>query len=57
VSEKQISQLNLRLPSGLKDWLKNEAVENRRTATAEAIFILEMYRRAKESKNVFSGGL
>lgn len=54
MSEKSTSQLNLRLPSDLKEWVKQESKANRRTATAEAIFILEMYRQAKESKNVFA---
>lgn len=54
MNSKDISQLNLRLPIDLKHWLKTSALENRRTITAEAIHILESYRKAKEQQNIFS---
>ena len=54
MQKQDLSQLNLRLPSELKDWVKANAVANHRTATAEAIHILESYKKAKESQNAFS---
>lgn len=50
---KDLAQLNLRLPRDLRDWLKAEALSNKRTATAEVVLILEKYRQAKESRDVF----
>ena len=53
MSKKETSQLNLRLPSELKAWIKEAAHSNHRTATAEAIHILEGYKKAQESRNAF----
>ncbi|TDX29085.1 Arc-like DNA binding dprotein [Modicisalibacter xianhensis] len=41
-------QTNIRLPAGIKEWLKREARRNRRSLSAEITYRLEQSRRAQE---------
>lgn len=42
--------LGVRLPDELKQWLKHQAVDNRRSLNAEIVMRLEESRRADDSK-------
>ncbi|MCG7598422.1 Arc family DNA-binding protein [Halomonas sp. McH1-25] len=41
-------QTNVRLPVGIKEWLRREAKRNRRSLSAEITYRLEQSRRAQE---------
>lgn len=43
-------QTNIRLPRGIKNWLKDEAKRNRRSYSAEVAIRLEESRRKQEQK-------
>lgn len=43
--------LGVRLPDELKQWLKHQAVDNRRSLNAEIIVRLEASRRQQEAEN------
>lgn len=40
--------LMVRLPQELKDWLKHQAIDNRRTLNSEVLLRLEQSRRAQQ---------
>ena len=42
------SQMNLRTPPELVDWLKRHAEENHRSLTAQVVMILEGYRERND---------
>lgn len=44
-------QTNVRIPAVLKEWLKAQAAQARRSVTAELILRLEQSRKAQEGAN------
>ena len=46
---RQDPQVVVRLPEQLKDWLKAQAVENKRSQNAEIVYLLEQARRREEA--------
>lgn len=46
---RQDPQVVVRIPEQLKDWLKAQAIENRRSQNAEIVFRLEQARRQQEA--------
>lgn len=47
--EKQLKPLGVRIPDELKQWLKHQAVDNRRSLNAEILIRLEASRCLQES--------
>lgn len=46
---RQDPQVVVRLPEQLKEWLKQQAAENRRSQNAEIVFRLEQARRHQDA--------
>ena len=42
------SRLNLRIPVELKEWLRQQAFQTRRSYNAEVVVAIEQYRGSKE---------
>lgn len=40
----------LRLPQEMKDWLKHQAIDNRRTLNSEVLHRLELSRKQQEAQ-------
>ena len=47
---RNMPQLNLRLPEGLKELIKAKAAENHRSLNSEAIYIFEQYVKQEASR-------
>lgn len=48
---RNIPQILLRLPEGLKELIKAKAAENHRSLNSEVIYIFEQYVKQEEKRN------
>lgn len=48
---RKISPIQIRFPTELKEWLKSQAVQNRRSVNSEVVALLEQARANKPEAN------